>query len=162
MYYSKLAEFIVVQWIHLITRVKSIIRHFTSSFQALMEQVSAFFSSSLGDDDIISTGRHSDAPPNLVSLAPISKSSKTKVKAKALIEREVWTFMRSLMDEFTHLGNFSPPCDTDLVIVIAAMKDAYIPKRGVVSPDKLWPGIETRYLNNGHISSFLFKQNAFR
>jgi len=71
-------------------------------------------------------------------------------------------FMRGVMDECTHLGNFSRPVDTSLVIVIAAKSDAYIPRDRVLSIEDLWPGAEVRYVETGHIAAYLFKQNVFR
>lgn len=54
------------------------------------------------------------------------------------------------------------PVDTSLIIVIQAKEDAYVPRTGVLSLQDIWPGCEVRYLNGGHISAYLFKQNTFR
>lgn len=71
-------------------------------------------------------------------------------------------FMRGVMDECTHLGNFSRPVDTSLVIVVAAKSDAYVPRDSVLSIEALWPGAEVRYVETGHIGAYLLKQNVFR
>ena len=71
-------------------------------------------------------------------------------------------FMRGVMDECTHLGNFSLPVDPSLVIIVAARSDAYIPRDNVLSLHELWPGSELRYVDSGHISAFLFNQDVFR
>jgi len=71
-------------------------------------------------------------------------------------------FMRGVMDECTHLGNFSRPVDTSLVIVVAAKSDAYVPRDHVLSIEDLWPGAEVRYTETGHIGAYLFKQSVFR
>ncbi|KAM4733007.1 protein ABHD18 isoform 1-T3 [Anableps anableps] len=71
-------------------------------------------------------------------------------------------FMKGVMDECTHMANFSVPVDTGLIIVVQAREDAYIPRTGVLSLQEIWPGCEIRYLNGGHISAYLFKQNFFR
>lgn len=71
-------------------------------------------------------------------------------------------FMRGVMDECTHLGNFSCPVDTSLVIVVAAKSDAYIPRDHVLSIEDLWPGAEVRFIETGHIAAYLFKQSVFR
>lgn len=71
-------------------------------------------------------------------------------------------FMRGVMDECTHLGNFSRPVDTSLVIVVVAKSDAYIPRDHVLSVTDLWPGAEVRYVDTGHIAAYLFKQSVFR
>lgn len=54
------------------------------------------------------------------------------------------------------------PVDTSLIIVIQAREDAYVPRTGVLSLQDIWPGCEVRYLNGGHVSAYLFKQNTFR
>jgi len=71
-------------------------------------------------------------------------------------------FMRGVMDECTHVGNFSRPVDTSLIIVVVAKSDAYIPRDSVLSIEELWPGAEVRYLDTGHIAAYLFKQSVFR
>lgn len=76
--------------------------------------------------------------------------------------KESISFMKGVMDECTHMANFSVPVDTSLIIVVQAKEDAYIPRTGVLSLQEIWPGCEVRYLNGGHISAYLFKQNVFR
>ncbi|XP_061690150.1 protein ABHD18 isoform X2 [Syngnathoides biaculeatus] len=78
------------------------------------------------------------------------------------LHNESISFMKGVMDEFTHMANFSVPVDTSLIIVVQAKEDAYIPRAGVLSLQEIWPGCEIRYLNGGHISAYLFKQNIFR
>lgn len=78
------------------------------------------------------------------------------------LHRESISFMKGVMDECTHMANFSVPVDTGLIIVVQAKEDAYVPRTGVVSLQEIWPGCEVRYLNGGHISAYLFKQNVFR
>lgn len=71
-------------------------------------------------------------------------------------------FMKGVMDECTHLAHFSVPVDPELIIIVAATDDAYVPRRSVLGLDELWPGVEVRYVNSGHIGAFLFKQAVFR
>jgi hypothetical protein len=95
-----------------------------------------------------------------------SKESKQKMKIKSKdrkhLKDEVLGFMRGIMDQCTHLVNFSVPVDPSLVIIVTAEKDAYMPRDKVTPMEDLWPGVEVRYLKNGHITSFLFHQNDFR
>ncbi|XP_043530115.1 protein ABHD18 isoform X2 [Chiloscyllium plagiosum] len=83
-------------------------------------------------------------------------------KRKASLARESILFMKGVMDECTHIGNFSVPVDPSLIIVVQAKEDAYIPRAGVRSLNEIWPGCEIRYLEGGHISAYLFKQGLFR
>ncbi|XP_053179816.1 protein ABHD18 [Scomber japonicus] len=78
------------------------------------------------------------------------------------LHKESISFMKGVMDECTHMANFSVPVDTSLIIVVQAKEDAYVPRAGVRSLQEIWPGCEVRYLNGGHISAYLFKQNVFR
>ncbi|KAG9338580.1 hypothetical protein JZ751_025638, partial [Albula glossodonta] len=77
------------------------------------------------------------------------------------LQRESLGFMKGVMDECTHIANFSVPVDPSLIIVVQAKEDAYIPRTGVRSLQEIWPGCEVRYLNGGHISAYLFKQGLF-
>lgn len=77
-------------------------------------------------------------------------------------EREALQFMRGVMDECTHLKNFSVPFDTSLIIAICAKDDAYVPREGCSSLEEIWPGVEVRYLNAGHVSAYILHQKLFR
>ncbi|XP_063165833.1 protein ABHD18 isoform X3 [Candoia aspera] len=78
------------------------------------------------------------------------------------LQRESLRFMKGVMDECTHVANFSVPVDPTLIIVVQAKEDAYIPRTGVRSLQEIWPGCEIRYLDGGHVSAYLFKQGLFR
>ncbi|XP_033829965.1 protein ABHD18 [Periophthalmus magnuspinnatus] len=78
------------------------------------------------------------------------------------LHSEAISFMKGVMDECTHMANFSVPVDPSLIIVVQATMDAYVPRTGVLSLRDIWPGCEVRYLKGGHISAYLFKQNIFR
>lgn len=75
---------------------------------------------------------------------------------------DAFMFMRGLMDECTHLGNYSLPVDPELIEIVTAKYDAYQPRRGVQPLDQLWPGSKIRYVEKGHVGSYLFNQNVFR
>jgi hypothetical protein len=71
--------------------------------------------------------------------------------------------MRGIMDECTYVGNFSKPVDTENIIVVAAKCDGYVPMGdGLPGLDDLWPGIEVRFVDMGHVAAFIFNQGAFR
>lgn len=77
-------------------------------------------------------------------------------------ENEALQFMRGIMDECTHLKNFSIPYDTSLVICVCAKDDAYVPREGCSSLEDIWPGVEVRYLDAGHVSAYVLHQKLFR
>lgn len=105
------------------------------------------------------------------------------------LQKESLCFMKGVMDECTHIANFSGenleclnidltifiqqtgltmflilavPVDPGLIIIVQAKEDAYVPRTGVRSLQEIWPGCEVRYLNGGHVSAYLFKQGLFR
>ena len=90
--------------------------------------------------------------------APVT--SKSSIRSS--LEKDCKLFMRGVMDECTHLGNFSTPVDPKLIIIVAAHHDSYIPRHDVLPLDKLWPGSEVRYLDTGHIMAFLNNHDKFR
>ena len=99
--------------------------------------------------------------PTLLKFLKLADT--TQIESLGKLENEAALhFMRGVMDECTHLGNYSIPVDTSLVIIVAAESDAYIPRDNVTSLHELWPGSELRLLDSGHISAFLFKQDVFR
>ncbi|XP_023321753.1 protein ABHD18 [Eurytemora carolleeae] len=75
---------------------------------------------------------------------------------------EAFMFMRGLMDECTHLENFSSPLDPELIEIVAAKYDAYQPQGRVKPLEDLWRGSNIRFVEEGHVSSYLFHQNVFR
>jgi len=99
---------------------------------------------------------NSSPTPTTVSPLPLLFNHKNTPDSETI------NFMRGLMDECTHLGNYSLPVDTDLIELVVAEHDAYQPRQGVVPLDQLWQGCETRIINEGHIRSYLLHQNMFR
>ncbi|XP_075056084.1 protein ABHD18 [Mixophyes fleayi] len=83
-------------------------------------------------------------------------------KRSESLQTESFSFMKGVMDECTHVANFSVPVDPSLIIVVQAKEDAYVPRVGVRSLQEIWPGCEIRYLDGGHVSAYLFKQGLFR
>lgn len=77
-------------------------------------------------------------------------------------EREALYFMRGMMDECTHLKNFSVPYDTTLIIAVCARDDEYVPRDGCSNLEDIWPGVDVRYLDAGHISAYILHQKIFR
>lgn len=70
--------------------------------------------------------------------------------------------MRGIMDECTHLSNFSIPYDTSLIIAVCAKHDAYVPRDDVGTLEEIWPGAEVRYVDAGHVSAYILHQSLFR
>ncbi|XP_042349068.1 protein ABHD18 [Plectropomus leopardus] len=111
-----------------------------------------------------SSGMSMDTQPrNLGADGTLHEKKTDSVRCfRPSLHRESISFMKGVMDECTHMANFSVPVDTSLIIVVQAKEDAYIPRTGVLSLQEIWPGCEVRYLNGGHVSAYLFKQNVFR
>lgn len=135
------------------------------------------FSKAAGRDPLtlkhaFSKSKLSRSTPSATSLPPKSETLHRAVSesgaagamsVSSTLQQEAVDFMVGVMDECTHLGNFSIPLDPSLIIIVAARKDAYIPRHGVIPLNKLWPGCEVRYLaNRGHIAAFLLNNHVFR
>jgi hypothetical protein len=59
----------------------------------------------------------------IIFSAPSVPQQETKavdLNGKGKVQKEAIEFMRGVMDEFTHLKNFSKPLDSSMIIVIAA------------------------------------------
>lgn len=76
--------------------------------------------------------------------------------------RDAVHFMRGVMDECTHLRNFSVPYDTSLIIAVCAQADGYVPREGCSSLEEIWPGVTVRYLDAGHVSAYIWYRKFFR
>ncbi|XP_040274369.1 protein ABHD18 isoform X2 [Bufo bufo] len=85
-----------------------------------------------------------------------------QAKRSEALQKESLLFMKGVMDECTHVANFSVPVDPTLITVVQAKEDAYVPRVGVRSLQEIWPGCEVRYIEGGHVSAYLFKQGLFR
>ncbi|CAG5044131.1 unnamed protein product [Parnassius apollo] len=95
---------------------------------------------------------------------PFLKSSGKKIDIGKIHwrDREALQFMRGIMDECTHLSNFSVPYDTSLIIAVCAKHDAYVPREDVGRLEEIWPGAEVRYVDAGHVSAYILHQSVFR
>ncbi|XP_066576268.1 protein ABHD18 [Amia ocellicauda] len=109
-------------------------------------------------DQTLSAVSSSSPHMDMLSAKTITKEDRRRQS----LQHESLCFMKGVMDECTHIANFSVPVDPSLIIVVQAKEDAYIPRAGVRSLQEIWPGCEVRYLNGGHISAYLFKQGLFR
>jgi len=98
----------------------------------------------------------------ILPLSAQNKSDKIDITKTNWWEREALQFMRGMMDECTHLKNFSVPFDTSLIIAVCAKDDAYVPREGCSSLEDIWPGAEVRYLDAGHVSAYVLHQKLFR
>ncbi|XP_045770295.1 protein ABHD18 isoform X1 [Maniola jurtina] len=106
----------------------------------------------------------SDFTSDLWTNLPFMKTSGKKIDISKIHwrDREALQFMRGIMDECTHLSNFSIPFDTSLIIAVCAKHDAYVPRDDVGTLEEIWPGAEVRYVDAGHVSAYLLHQSLFR
>ncbi|CAH0713723.1 unnamed protein product, partial [Brenthis ino] len=106
----------------------------------------------------------SDLTSDLWVNLPFMKPSGKKIDISKIHwrDREALQFMRGIMDECTHLSNFSVPFDTSLIIAVCAKHDAYVPREDVGTLEEIWPGAEVRYVDAGHVSAYILHQSLFR
>jgi len=95
-------------------------------------------------------------------VEPKSKKEKKVDERTDKQKFEAQQFMCGIMDECTHLSNFSVPTDTELIISVVAKDDAYVPTEGFTSLADIWPGAEIRCVNTGHVGAYLLHQKVFR
>ncbi|GLV43254.1 uncharacterized protein CBL_14067 [Carabus blaptoides fortunei] len=104
--------------------------------------------------------------PKLASALSLPKYMKRNVPPSDLSvlkkPRDAVHFMRGVMDECTHLRNFSVPFDASLIIAVCAQADGYVPREGCSSLEEIWPGSTVRYLNAGHVSAYIWYRKFFR
>lgn len=70
--------------------------------------------------------------------------------------------MQLFMDEVSHLLNYEMPYDASLVSVLTASNDAYVLRDGANDYKQVWPGVDVKYLDRGHVSAYLFDQSVYR
>lgn len=91
----------------------------------------------------------------------IAKYLTERQRRKSKNKHALW-FMRGLMDDLTHLKNYSCPYSTSLIIAISALSDGYVPRDGLSRLEDLWPGATVRYLKGGHVSAYIRSLHSFR
>ena len=109
-----------------------------------------------------STSSASGGKKSSQNVSVIKEKVLDKKSLTSQLDKDCKMFMRGVMDECTHLGNFSVPVDPELIIIVAANHDSYIPRDDVMRLDKLWPGSEVRYIPAGHIVAYLSNHYVFR
>jgi hypothetical protein len=103
-----------------------------------------------------------DTTAATTKLVETIKTEKIDITKTNWWEREALQFMRGVMDECTHLKNFSVPFDTSLIIAVCAKDDAYVPRDGCTSLEEIWPGVEIKYIDAGHVTAYVLHQKLFR
>lgn len=91
---------------------------------------------------------------------PLLKNDKSQ-QLKSL-DAEIMDFMFEMMDEFTHLGNYSVPVDTSMILSVVAEEDAYVPRDNVIRLQDLWPGSKVKVIPGGHVLSIVNNRQLFR
>lgn len=112
-------------------------------------------------DELFRAGQQfaKDYPSAMAALT----QGKLSNNPNACIKQDAINFMRGIMDECTHLGNFSHPVDPSLAFFVTASNDGYVPQSGSIPVTHLWKGCTHRNIPNyGHVSAILFKNDVFR
>lgn len=99
---------------------------------------------------------------NSIPVLPSWNKSEPENAMKRQLHLDCKHFMKGVMDECTHLGNFSVPVDPELIIIVSAENDQYIPTKGYIKLTEIWPGSQLRSLPRGHISAFIMCKKEFR
>ncbi|CAH1777017.1 unnamed protein product [Owenia fusiformis] len=79
-----------------------------------------------------------------------------------ILHQDVLNLFMDLMDDCTHMGNYPKPVDPELIILLAAKYDEYVPRNSTIRLDELWNGCEVREMETGHVIGFLRHQEEYR
>jgi len=102
-------------------------------------------------------------PPGKTPNCPSGAEASKVFSQQSRQHSEALQFMRGIMDEFTHMKNYDVPVDPELIIIVAAEHDAYMPRDGITALPEIWPGSKLRFIKNtGHVASYIFHQSVFR
>lgn len=150
--------------------IATIIRCEDNAFKAGQEFTQNLMTESRGsfEGGQLETDRYCETLLNSPVKAVDEKGGKAPYSTKVFSENsvqhsEALQFMRGIMDEFTHLKNYDVPVDPELIIIVAAEHDAYMPREGITALPEIWPGAKMRQIEGaGHVASYLFKQSVFR
>jgi len=69
-------------------------------------------------------------------------------------------FMRRILN-LTDIRNYPLPARPDAVFLVAASRDAYIPPESASILHRHWPGSNLKWIDTGHVGSFLFHRRDF-
>lgn len=94
----------------------------------------------------------------MIKPSLIKNGNSTTDKAKS----DVLNFMRGIMDECTHLGNFSRPVDPELATIVSASYDGYVPQANIIPLTEIWKGASHKVLNCGHVAAIVWYLDVFR
>ncbi|XP_053207287.1 protein ABHD18-like [Panonychus citri] len=113
-------------------------------------------------DEVFNAGRKfaQNFPSSLDSM--VNGNGSKGDEQNSDLKLDCLNFMRGIMDECTHLGNFGPPVDPELVTIVTASQDAYVPRDGIIPLTKIWPGAKLHTLEGGHVTAILFNMDVFR
>ena len=105
-----------------------------------------------------------EEPGYLRDVWPLVHSPEEYGKMKDEDKVTAGHFMRCLMDECTHMANYSAPLDTELVDIVTAEYDAYQPRGAaeVRSLESCYPGCRVTAIPEGHVRAYLLYQHVFR
>ncbi|GIY13676.1 hypothetical protein CDAR_199971 [Caerostris darwini] len=134
--------------------------HFSRNYPSSLDHIELLQEQNSSPSSKCSEKNHANS---VFNSANVQLSKPKVIKGPSELSRlEALNFMRGIMDECTHLGNFTPPVDPSLSIVVTAEHDAYVPREGIKSIGDLWEGCDIRYIDAGHITAFLFNHGVFR
>lgn len=70
--------------------------------------------------------------------------------------------LAQVLETYTDVTRFPVPSCPEAAVLVAATEDAYVSRESVLELQRHLPGSSIRWVPGGHVSSFLFHQEAFR
>lgn len=109
----------------------------------------------------LSRNRHLTSEQKQTTKSKKLKEQEIQNEIKRRRRSETLLFMRRIMDQVTHLRNYSGPYDPTLATFVIAKQDAYYPHNTLMPMTEVWPGCQVRQIEGGHVTGFLVYHTAF-
>lgn len=81
---------------------------------------------------------------------------------RGLAEDQACLRLHQVLETYTDVTRFRPPCCTKAAVLVGATDDAYVSPQSVKELAAHWPDSEVRWVKGGHVSAFLLQQPSFR
>eukprot|EP00897_Mesotaenium_endlicherianum_P006420 jgi/Mesen1/5806/ME000293S04958 len=96
-----------------------------------------------------------------VGTASVATNAAAHAAREEVSLAEVRARMREVLS-WTDVTRFPPPKNARAAIFVAARHDGYVPTHSVLALHNSWPGSEIRWVDGGHVSSFIFQHKSFQ
>ncbi|XP_019858600.1 PREDICTED: protein ABHD18-like [Amphimedon queenslandica] len=101
-----------------------------------------------------------DKKNKLGSILKYPFQNKSAQERKKEPRPEALQLLKHVMDFSTHFHNYPKPIAPELLTFLPANDDLYMPHHTVEDMREVWPGCNVRYIDGGHVTSFLLQRST--